>query len=74
MRASVGEEADLSWPTQRVIIEVDGAPFHLDEGEDARKQAAWEAAAWTVRRVSSDDVYERPRRLLSLAPPSNVPE
>jgi hypothetical protein len=64
-----GEEADLSWPTPKLIIEVDGGPFHLDVGEDARKQAAWEAHGWTVRRIPSDDVYEHPERLLHLAPP-----
>lgn len=63
-----GEEADLSWPTLRLIVEIDGAPFHLDVGEDARKQAAWERAGWAVRRLPSDDVYERPDRLLALAP------
>jgi hypothetical protein len=63
-----GEEADLSWPRHRLILEIDGGPFHLDVGEDARKQAKWEAAGWTVRRVTSDDVYERPTRLLDLAP------
>jgi very-short-patch-repair endonuclease len=68
-----GEEADLSWPTIRLIIEIDGAPFHLDRGEDARKQRAWEAAGWTVRRLPSDDVYEAPHRLLALAVASNVP-
>lgn len=65
------EEADLSWSQMRLIIEIDGGPFHLDVGEDARKQACWEAAGWTVRRLPSDDVYERPNRLLMLAP--NVP-
>lgn len=69
-----GEEADLSWARDRLIVEIDGGPFHLDVGEDARKQACWERAGWTVRRVSSDDVYERPKRLLALAPASNVPE
>jgi hypothetical protein len=63
------EEADLSWPAHRLIIEIDGGPFHLDEGEDARKQAIWEGAGWTVRRLPSDDVYEDPARLLALAPP-----
>lgn len=63
-----GEEADLSWSTSRLIIEVDGGPFHLDVGEDRRKQAAWQAAGWTVLRVPSDDVYERPERLVTLAP------
>lgn len=64
-----GEEADLSWPAHRRIVEIDGGPFHLDVGEDARKQACWEKAGWTVRRVSSDDVDGRPERLLLLAPP-----
>jgi hypothetical protein len=69
-----GEEADLSWSGHRLIVEIDGGPFHLDVGEDARKQACWEAAGWTVRRVSSDDVYERPHRLLELVAAPNVPE
>lgn len=63
-----GEQADLSWPRSRLIIEVDGRPFHQDIGEDARKQAAWESAGWAVRRIPSDDVYESPNRLLTLAP------
>jgi hypothetical protein len=69
-----GEEADLSWPAEKLIIEVDGGPFHLDVGEDARKQQNWERAGWTVRRIPSDDVYEQPERLLRLAPLANVPE
>ncbi len=64
-----GEEADLSWMALQLIIEIDGGPFHLDAGEDARKQAAWEAAGWTVRRLPSDDIYEQPNRLLAAAPP-----
>jgi hypothetical protein len=68
-----GEEADLSWHRSRLIIEIDGGPFHLDAGEDARKQLAWERAGWTVRRVDADDVYEHPHRLLTLAPSTNVP-
>lgn len=68
------EEADLSWARHRLIIEIDGGPFHLDVGEDARKQASWEAAGWTVRRLCSDDVYERPERLLTIAPVPNVPQ
>ncbi len=64
-----GEEADLSWPNQRLIIEIDGDPFHLDLGEDARKEAAWRDAGWTVKRLPSDHVYEQPARLLRLAPP-----
>jgi hypothetical protein len=68
-----GEEADLSWASPRLIIEIDGGPFHLDVGEDARKQRTWERAGWRVRRITSDDVYERPDRLLALAPHASVP-
>lgn len=67
-RRIAGEEADLSWVRHRLIIEIDGGPFHLDAGEDARKQAVWETAGWTVLRVASGDVYERPDLLLRLAP------
>jgi hypothetical protein len=63
-----GEEADLSWPSVKLIIEIDGGPFHLDAGEDARKQAIWEHAGWEVRRIDSNDVYEQPQVLLALAP------
>ena len=68
-----GEEADLSWPEERLIVEIDGGPFHLDVGEDGRKEARWEDAGWRVRRLSSDQVYEDPWRLLDLAPTPNVP-
>src|SRR5436190_24240798 len=29
-----GEEADLSWPAHRLIIEIDGGQFHTDKAED----------------------------------------
>lgn len=63
-----GEEADLAWFRERLIVEIDGGPFHLDVGEDARKQACWERAGWTVRRIPADDVYNHPARLLALLP------
>lgn len=63
-----GVEADLSWPQERLIIEIDGGPFHLDAGEDARKEAAWTEAGWSVRRLPSDAVYAGAEALLALAP------
>jgi very-short-patch-repair endonuclease len=70
-----GEEADLSWPTRRLIVELDGPQFHLDASEDLRKQRIWEAAGWIVRRLPTDDVYLHPERLLALAPAAaNVAE
>ncbi|HVP01709.1 MAG TPA: type IV toxin-antitoxin system AbiEi family antitoxin domain-containing protein [Solirubrobacteraceae bacterium] len=68
-----GAEADLSWPAQRLIVEIDGGPFHLDVGEDQRKQALWESAGWRVRRLESGSVYDEPWRLLALAPAPSVP-
>ncbi len=62
-----GEEADLSWPRERLIIEIDGGPFHQDVGEDARKEATWRGAGWRVLRIDSGDVYEHPQQLLDLA-------
>lgn len=62
-----GEEADLSWPALRLIVEIDGGPYHLDRGEDERKEKLWRAAGWAVRRLPSEDVYERPQHLLDLA-------
>jgi hypothetical protein len=63
-----GEEADLSWPRERLIIEIDGGPFHQDVGEDDRKEAVWRGAGWRVLRIDSDDVYEYAQQLLDLAP------
>jgi very-short-patch-repair endonuclease len=62
-----GEEADLSWPDRRLIVEIDGASFHQDKLEDARRTRAWRAAGWYVERVPSDAVYADPRRLIRAA-------
>jgi very-short-patch-repair endonuclease len=62
-----GEEADLVWPDRRRIIELDGPQYHRFPEEDARKQAAWEGAGYTVRRLPTDAVYDQPSRLITLA-------
>jgi uncharacterized protein DUF559 len=67
-RPVAGIEADLSWPDRRLIIEIDGGPFHCDIGEDARKDAVWRRAGFTVLRLPADDLYRAPERLLALAP------
>ncbi len=63
-----GEEADLSWPDRRLIIELDGPDFHRLRDDDARKTAIWRAAGHTVRRLPTDDVFDHPDKLLALAP------
>lgn len=67
-RHIAGEEADLSWPSHKLIIEIDGPQFHVLKDEDARKTAIWEKAGYTVRRITSDDVFNNPDKLLALAP------
>jgi Protein of unknown function (DUF559) len=66
-----GEEADLSWPARRLIIEIDGGSFHQDKLEDARKTAAWRAAGWHVERLDAADVYDDPERLIRAARPGS---
>jgi very-short-patch-repair endonuclease len=61
-----GEEADLVWPERRLIVEIDGPQFHQFADEDARKKRAWRAAGYTVRRITSDAVYDRPGDLVAL--------
>lgn len=63
-----GEEADLWWPDRRLIIEIDGPGYHRLRDGDARKTAVWRAAGHTVRRLSSEDVFDRPHTLLALVP------
>ena len=67
-RKVAGLEADLVWRRHRLIVEIDGGPFHLDVGEDARKADIWRAAGWRVERLPSDAVYDAPHLLLALAP------
>lgn len=61
-----GEEADLSWPDRRLIVEIDGPDFHRFRDEDARKTAVWRAAGWTVRRVPSGIVFDDPAAFLAV--------
>jgi hypothetical protein len=61
-----GEKADLSWPGQRRIVEIDGPQYHQDPFEDARKEAAWRTDGWTVERISSDVVFDAPEALVAL--------
>jgi very-short-patch-repair endonuclease len=61
-----GEEADLAWPDRRLIIEIDGPQYHQFSEEDLRKQRKWEAAGYTVRRISSDVVYGQPALLIAV--------
>ena len=63
-----GHEADLSWPELHLIVEIDGPQFHRDKLHDAHKTATWTRAGWQVRRITSDDIFGDPDRLLVLTP------
>jgi very-short-patch-repair endonuclease len=67
-----GEEADLSWPQARLIVELDGPSYHVLRDADIRKMKVWQAAGFDVRRLPTDAVYHEPDRLLALVPGSNV--
>lgn len=62
-----GEEADLTWPARRLIVEIDGPQFHRYPDEDARRERIWDDAGYVVRRISSDAVFAQPARLIALA-------
>jgi hypothetical protein len=63
-----GVEADMVWPKERRIIEIDGPQYHLFPEEDARKEEIWREAGYVVRRIPSDAVYHSPEELIALAP------
>jgi very-short-patch-repair endonuclease len=65
------EEADLSWPDRRLIVEIDGGSFHQDKLEDARKTAIWRAAGWHVQRIAAQIVYDDPNQLIRAARPGS---
>jgi hypothetical protein len=67
-----GEEADLSWPAARLIIELDGPSYHVLRDADIRKMKAWRAAGFEVQRLPTEAVYAEPERLLAMVAGSNV--
>lgn len=62
-----GGEADLAWVRPKAILELDGPQYHQFPTVDARKEARWRAAGWTVDRLPTDSVYDRPHLLIELA-------
>jgi very-short-patch-repair endonuclease len=52
-----GEEADLHWPNARLIVELDGAPYHRSPRElarDRRKDAIWTRHGEAVLRFTDE--------------------
>ena len=53
-----GEEADFHWPAHTLVVEIDG-PGHeraKTKRDDARKEAEWRSAGYTVLRFRDDEV------------------
>lgn len=54
---------DFVWRASRLIVEVDGAPYHdgfLDRRRDHERDVALQRAGWTVLRFRWSDVVDRP--------------
>jgi len=60
-----GFSADFCWPDQRLIVEVDGYPFHSARGAFERdhrrdivhKNAGYEVLRFTVRQLEEEPLY-----------------
>ena len=61
-----GREADYVWRECKLIVEVDSKEFHFFSIDDADKQAVWERAGYTVKRIWANDIYHRPQMLPAL--------
>ncbi len=60
-----GYEADALFPDERVIVELDGAEFHLDRDafeSDRDRDAALLAAGYVTVRITWERLTERPAR------------
>jgi very-short-patch-repair endonuclease len=65
-----GYEADLLLPGERVVLEIDGGPFHSsrpDRRRDHERDAALQALGYVVIRVDADDPPERAVALVARA-------
>jgi very-short-patch-repair endonuclease len=62
-----GYEVDLLWPTERLVVEVDGYAFHSTRAafeRDRRRDAELQARGLRVIRVTWRQIVEEPHALL----------
>ena len=52
--------ADFANPRARVVVECDGAAFHVDAAKDAARQRDIEALGWTVYRLTGKECVSLP--------------
>ncbi len=63
-----GYEADLLWPAQRLVVEVDGYAFHASRDAfeaDRRRDAAFAAAGFRVMRVTWRHLTDEPETVVA---------
>lgn len=71
-----GHEADLVWPAQRLIVELDSNEYHPFPERDEQKQQRWESGGWRVERLGVHIPASAPWQLIdvvraALAPSSS---
>jgi very-short-patch-repair endonuclease len=66
---------DFRWPTQRLVVEADGAAFHAyTSDDDAQRQALLEADGERVLRVTWAQAVGRPTQTLARLRAAGAPE
>ncbi len=63
-----GWEVDALWRDRRLVLEIDGATFHhtpADINRDRAKDAALDAAGYTVIRVSYRQLRDAPETVIA---------
>ncbi len=63
-----GFEVDFHWEPQRLVVEVDGYPFHssrLDRRRDQARDRELSARGYTVLRFDSDEIRARPEATIA---------
>jgi hypothetical protein len=64
---------DFRWPDQRLILEADGAAWHKDRDQDARRQARLEADGERVIRVTYAQARDRPEETTRRLEAAGIP-
>jgi very-short-patch-repair endonuclease len=49
---------DFANPKAKVVIECDGAAYHLDKAKDAARDAELERKGWTVYRITGAECFK----------------
>jgi uncharacterized protein DUF559/putative AbiEi antitoxin of type IV toxin-antitoxin system len=64
---------DFRWPDHQLILEADGAAWHKDRDDDARRQARLEAEGERVIRVTYGQARDRPEETVRRLEAAGIP-